>query len=75
MRLENLLVVARVDEPASKDSPATAATAQQGFLRFERLTHIPFDVKCVEVGLMRPDELDWLDAYHADVWRKAPSQS
>ena len=66
MRLENLLVVV----PA-RAAPAAGFSSLLGgkrFLRFERLTHIPFDKKCVDAALLRADELDWLDHYHADVW-------
>ena len=68
VRLENLLVVV----PA-RAAPAAGFSSLLGgkrFLRFERLTHIPFDKKCVDAALLRADELDWLDQYHADVARQ-----
>ncbi len=37
------------------------------FLHFETLTLCPIDTRCIEVAQMRPDELAWLDAYHAEV--------
>jgi len=37
------------------------------FLRFETLTLCPIDTRCVVLALMRPDEIDWLNAYHAEV--------
>ncbi|MBI5279493.1 MAG: aminopeptidase P family protein [Burkholderiales bacterium] len=36
-------------------------------LAFETLTLCPIDTRCIEVSLLRPDEVAWLDAYHATV--------
>lgn len=37
------------------------------FLRFETLTLCPIDTRCIDVSLLRADEIAWLDAYHAMV--------
>lgn len=37
------------------------------FLKFETLTLCPIDTRCIERELMRADEIDWLNAYHAEV--------
>jgi Xaa-Pro aminopeptidase len=37
------------------------------FLEFETLTLCPIDTRCIERGLLRPDEIAWLNAYHASV--------
>lgn len=37
------------------------------FLAFETLTLCPIDSRCLEVALLRPDELAWLNSYHATV--------
>ena len=37
------------------------------FLEFETLTLCPIDTRCVLPDQMRPDEIVWLDAYHAEV--------
>jgi len=37
------------------------------FLGFETLTLCPIDQRCIERSLLRSDEIDWLDAYHARV--------
>jgi Xaa-Pro aminopeptidase len=59
VRIENLVM----------NVPAT--TAEQGafgdFLDFETLTLCPIDTRCLDLALMRTDELQWLDAYHATV--------
>jgi len=42
-------------------------TALGEFLNFETLTLCPIDVRCIDLTLMRPDEIAWLDAYHDKV--------
>lgn len=37
------------------------------FLAFETLTLCPIDTRCIEPGLMRADEIAWLNDYHATV--------
>ncbi|MFX8020163.1 M24 family metallopeptidase C-terminal domain-containing protein, partial [Acinetobacter baumannii] len=36
-------------------------------LAFETLTLCPIDTRCIDLGLMRDDEIDWLNDYHATV--------
>lgn len=59
VRIENLVL----NVPAS--------TVENGgfgdFLEFETLTLCPIDTRCIEHALMREDELQWLNAYHAVV--------
>jgi Xaa-Pro aminopeptidase len=53
VRIENLLAA------------VAAGTGEFGdFLRFETLTLCPIDRNCIDRGLMRPDEVGWLDDYH-----------
>ncbi len=59
VRIENLVL----NVPA-----ATAEGTTFGeFLDFETLTLCPIDTRCIERSLLRPDEVAWLDAYHATV--------
>ena len=48
-----------------------ATTAEGGafgeFLEFETLTLCPIDTRCIERSLLRADEVDWLNGYHAMV--------
>ena len=45
-----------------------AVTTEFGeFLDFETLTLCPIDTRCIDRSLMRPDEIAWLNAYHATV--------
>ena len=37
------------------------------YLRFETLTLCPIDTRCLDHALLRVDERDWLNAYHATV--------
>jgi Xaa-Pro aminopeptidase len=40
------------------------------FLQFETLTLCPIDTNLIDVSLLRPDEIAWLNAYHAEVARR-----
>ena len=37
------------------------------FLAFETLTLCPIDTRCLDMALMRADEIEWLNQYHATV--------
>jgi Xaa-Pro aminopeptidase len=66
IRIENLVL----------NVPAVSAAGSEfgEFLEFETLTLCPIDTRCIERGLLRADEIDWLNAYHATVReRLAPS--
>ncbi|KQT86065.1 aminopeptidase P family protein [Aurantimonas sp. Leaf443] len=58
IRIENLVVVEEARPIEGGDLPMHA---------FETLTLVPVDRRLVEVGLLTPEERDWLDAYHARV--------
>jgi Xaa-Pro aminopeptidase len=46
----------------------SAETTEFGeFLRFETLTLCPIDTRCLDLALLRPDEVEWLNDYHATV--------
>ena len=57
VRIENLVlnVSAPTDEPFGE------------FLAFETLTLCPIDTRCIDKALLRADEIDWLNQYHATV--------
>jgi Xaa-Pro aminopeptidase len=59
IRIENLVMNA----PASTAEGDTFGE----FLEFETLTICPIDTRCIDRSLMRPDEIDWLNRYHAVV--------
>ncbi len=59
IRIENLVL----NVPA-----AALADSEFGeFLEFETLTLCPIDTRCIERSMLRADEIDWLNAYHATV--------
>ena len=37
------------------------------FLCFETLTLCPIDTRCIDISLLRADEITWLDEYHRTV--------
>ena len=60
IRIENLvLVVERAVEGAEKE-----------MLGFETLTFAPIDRRLVDIGMLEPEELAWLNCYHAHVLAK-----
>jgi Xaa-Pro aminopeptidase len=67
IRIENLVM----NVPAS----GAAAESEFGeFLEFETLTLCPIDTRCIERSLLRQDEVDWLNAYHATVRQRLTPQ-
>jgi Xaa-Pro aminopeptidase len=59
VRIENLVLNVAAETPEG-DTFAE-------FLQFETLTLCPIDTRCIDRGLLRADEVAWLDAYHATV--------
>jgi Xaa-Pro aminopeptidase len=58
IRIENLVVV--IESPAQPDD-------EREMLAFETLTLAPIDLRLIDPSLLAPDEMAWLDAYHARV--------
>ena len=52
-------------------------TAKEGaWLGFERLTHIPIQKSLIDVSLLTPKEVEWIDRYHSEVWELvSPSET
>ena len=64
IRIENLvLVVEREVEGAEKE-----------MLGFETLTFAPIDRRLIDAGMLEPEELVWLNCYHAHVLAKIGPQ-
>jgi Xaa-Pro aminopeptidase len=59
IRIENLVLTVPVDTPEHG--------AFGEMLEFETLTLCPIDTRCIVRELLRQDEIDWLNAYHATV--------
>ena len=45
-------------------------STEKKFLKFAKLTMIPIQKNLIKLNLMTQSELDWLDAYHAEVLAK-----
>ncbi|MFO1331267.1 MAG: aminopeptidase P family protein [Rubrivivax sp.] len=60
VRIENLVL----NVPAA---PTAEGDTFGEFLEFETLTLCPIDTRCLDRSLLRADEIDWLNAYHATV--------
>jgi Xaa-Pro aminopeptidase len=63
IRIENLLLVEK-----------RKGGIEKPLLGFETLTFAPVDLRLVDATLMTPDEIDWLNAYHAQVREKIGGQ-
>ncbi len=58
IRIENLVVVEKLDG---------VGEAGREFYGFETITLAPIDRNAIDASLLSPDEIAWLDAYHARV--------
>jgi Xaa-Pro aminopeptidase len=56
IRIENLVLTRPVGDEGFGD-----------FLGFETLTLCPIDTRCIDLALMRGDEVAWLNDYHRSV--------
>ena len=63
IRIENLVlnIAARTPEDGPQGNPFGE------MLAFETLTLCPIETRCLERSLLRTDEIEWLDRYHATV--------
>lgn len=60
VRIENLVL----------NVPAHSTEPFGDFLEFETLTLCPIDTRCIDPTLMRDDEVQWLNRYHATVFER-----
>jgi Xaa-Pro aminopeptidase len=68
IRIENLVL--NVPVPPAMPGAEPGAPEYGEYLAFETLTLCPIDTRCIDMALMRPDEVQWLNGYHADVLRR-----
>lgn len=66
IRIENLIVV---EAPGAEASPD-----KRDLLGFETITWVPIDRRLIDLGQMGPEEIAWLDAYHAEVRTRLEGQ-
>jgi len=60
IRIENLLQIVAA-EPKGPVAPL------KKFLKFKRLTQIPIQRALIDISLLTPSEVAWIDAYHEEV--------
>lgn len=68
IRIENLVL--NVPSPPVVKDAAPGSPEYGEYLAFETLTLCPIDTRCIDLTLMRDDELAWLNGYHAEVLRR-----
>ncbi|WFA09158.1 aminopeptidase P family protein [Tissierella sp. Yu-01] len=59
IRIENVVVV---DEDIKTDSGQ--------FMKFEVLSYCPIDLDCIDADMLLPNEREWLNNYHKEVYEK-----
>ncbi|XP_006657547.2 aminopeptidase P2 [Oryza brachyantha] len=62
IRIENLLLVKEVNLPNSFGGVS--------YLGFEKLTFVPIQSKLIDLSLLSPSEINWINEYHEEVWEK-----
>lgn len=68
IRIENLVLNVPLPPAVPDAEPGTPEHGQ--YLAFETLSLCPIDTRCIDMALMRADEIDWLNTYHAEVRRR-----
>ncbi|KAK9136390.1 hypothetical protein Syun_015720 [Stephania yunnanensis] len=58
IRLENVLVV--------KDAGTEFNFGDKGYLSFEHITWAPYQKKLLNLSLLAPNEIEWLNSYHSE---------
>ncbi|KAJ7535911.1 hypothetical protein O6H91_12G050400 [Diphasiastrum complanatum] len=58
IRLENVLIV--------KEARTAFNFGDKGYLAFEHITWVPFQAKLIDLPLLSPIEMNWVDQYHAE---------
>ncbi|KAK4477709.1 hypothetical protein RD792_016960 [Penstemon davidsonii] len=58
IRLENVLVV--------KDADTKFNFGDKGYLSFDHVTWAPYQRKLMDVSLLVPEEIEWLNSYHSN---------
>ncbi|KAK9265729.1 hypothetical protein L1049_025323 [Liquidambar formosana] len=58
IRLENVLIV--------KEANTKFNFGDKGYLSFEHVTWAPYQRKLMDLSLLIPEEIDWLNTYHSN---------
>eukprot|EP00884_Botryococcus_braunii_P009047 jgi/Botrbrau1/18143/Bobra.53_1s0015.2 len=62
IRIENLLAI--------REAATPFRFGGQSYFCFDRLTLCPIQRKMIDIELLSKKEIDWINAYHAEVWEK-----
>ncbi|TKW31076.1 hypothetical protein SEVIR_2G081300v4 [Setaria viridis] len=62
IRIENLLLI--------KELNLANSFGGISYLGFEKLTFVPIQSKLIDMSLLSPAEINWVNAYHEEVWEK-----
>ncbi|KAH1047718.1 hypothetical protein J1N35_038502 [Gossypium stocksii] len=57
IRLENVLVIKKADTEFN--------FGDKGYLSFEHITWAPYQIKLIDLSLLTPEEIEWLNTYHS----------
>ncbi|CAI9110722.1 OLC1v1010791C1 [Oldenlandia corymbosa var. corymbosa] len=57
IRLENVLII--------KDADTKFNFGEKGYLTFEHITWAPYQTKLIDLSLLVPEEIEWLNDYHS----------
>ena len=68
IRIENLVLNVPVPCAVQDAEPGTPEHGQ--YLAFETLSLCPIDTRCIDRSLLREDEVQWLNGYHATVLQR-----
>ena len=72
--IENLMEIQyakpRYNNPDPNGEEEGSKSTDKKFLKFSQLTMIPIHKNLINIDVMTPEELDWLDDYHQEVWEK-----
>jgi Xaa-Pro aminopeptidase len=68
IRIENLVLNVPVAPAVPNAAPGSPEFGD--YLSFETLTLCPIDTRCIDLSLMRDDELAWLNQDHTEVLRR-----
>ncbi|KAK6258387.1 hypothetical protein SCA6_012861 [Theobroma cacao] len=57
IRLENVLVI--------KEADTEFNFGDKGYLSFEHITWAPYQIKLIDLSLLTPQEIEWVNSYHS----------
>jgi Xaa-Pro aminopeptidase len=45
-------------------------TSDGQFYKFQTITYVPIETRALDLSLLSQEEIDWLNAYHKDVFER-----